>query len=65
MPTNIYDFTDLTLLHSERLKLYTILDFLNAIGLSCSYHNFWSEIIYSINNMFFVNVSRMKRMLIL
>ena len=35
-----YSVTQLTLLHTERPKLYTILAFLSAIGLSCSLSDF-------------------------
>ena len=37
LPLNSYLFT-LTLLHSERPKLYTVLAFLNAIGLKLNFY---------------------------
>ena len=39
----VQDSSELTLLHSERPKLYTILAFLSAVGLTCIhfYIQFW------------------------
>ena len=44
--TNIFRSITLTLLHSERPKLYTILAFLSAIGLKKRLKGFFNEILY-------------------